>query len=108
VYKKTQILLQYETAHWVPNMKMLLIMLVKFGILGKEPKKKKRLHLLCCCVKILVSPKWRKEESFWLWVMQKSPHKCRVIVNVLWDRSVVPCLYHSMASIEKHKLWMMC
>lgn len=50
MYKKTQILLQYETAHWVPNMKMLLIMLVKFGILGKEPKKKKKTSpfvLLC-------------------------------------------------------------
>jgi len=64
VYKKTQILLQYETAHWVPNMKMLLIMLVKFGILGKEPKKKKDFTFCVVVLKFWFPPNEERRNLF--------------------------------------------
>lgn len=55
MYKKTKILLQYETSTLGPQYENVADYVVKFGILGKEPKKKTT-SPFGCYVKILVCP----------------------------------------------------
>lgn len=82
VYEKLKTLLQFETAHWVPNLKVLLILsLVSWDVLYKEVST----FFVCCyiCYANFGFPKERKKGIFMIEGDAEKSHKCsRIIVNV--------------------------